>query len=161
MSLPFLRPSLCRFQWFPRLFPLLPEKCQFQATPKLHRFSYSSSDPICRITNFQQQVDKYRNDADTQSPLWIWFQKIRGSLETRCKICESWISTGPRNSTSNLIQHLRGRHGYRSTDYNAFEIYLDLCFWKNQNESKRKAGKQKNSVNLSLLKGQYSSCHSE
>ena len=59
--------------------------------------------------DFEQRVQEYRQSAETQSPIWIWFKANGETLS--CLICKTNL---PRtsSSTTNYISHLKRHHGH-------------------------------------------------
>ena len=89
--------------------------------------------------DFEQRVQEYRQSAETQSPIWIWFKANGETLS--CLICKTNL---PRtsSSTTNYISHLKRHHGHFKK-YNVYKEYEELSALKAQ---RLKGNKRKNSV---------------
>ena len=94
--------------------------------------------------DFPQLIIDFRESNSTQSPIWIWFSKQKEDF-SMCHICDSKIAV-KNSSTTNLIAHLKGHHGFFKK-YNAWKEYEELSSLKDE---RLKNLKRKNRLNLSI-----------
>ena len=103
------------------------------------------------MIDFRDHICEYQEGSDTQSPIWIWFQ--RSDSTTSCQICKSKILINHGSST-NLIAHLKRHHGFLKK-YNAFKEHKELS---NLKQERLQKCKRKNSVATNNESGGWISC---
>ena len=101
--------------------------------------------------DFRDRNCKYQEGLDSQSPIWIWFE--RSDSTASCQICISKILTNHGSST-NLIAHLKRHHGFLKK-YNAFKEHKELS---NLKQERLQKCKRKNLMATNNENGGWISC---
>ena len=89
------------------------------------------------MENFILSINEFKENESTESPIWIFFEKIPNRKEEAiCLICNREIKC-KYSSTTGMIKHLKVCHGSLSK-FNAAKIFSELSELKEERQKRTK-----------------------